>query len=149
MNGKYLRILLFFITKKSNDLPRRGAFEHGGFVVGHKVTVHGEGVAIEVGADIDTDFIGSSRQCQVKGGRYGSAEDGEIHEEKQWIGVGNVMEVGHRCEFIKPGDIAIYPIPAENPVPFYKFGWVVVNENRILAIVNEKLTERKNNLNKN
>ena len=58
--GKYLRILLFFITQKSNDLPRRGAFEHGGFVVGHKVTVHGEGVAIEVGADIDTGFIAIS-----------------------------------------------------------------------------------------
>ena len=79
--GKYLRILLFFITQKSNDLPRRGAFEHGGFVVGHKVTVHGEGVAIEVGADIDAGFIGASRQCQVEGGRYGSAEDGEVHED--------------------------------------------------------------------
>ena len=43
-----------------------------------------------------------------------------------------------------PGDIVMYPIPAEVPVPFYKFGWVAVNENRILCVINEKLTERKN-----
>ena len=84
-----------------------------------------------------------------KASEYKSEEDGEIHEEKPWIGVGTVIEVGHRCEFIEPGDIAIYPIPAENPVPFYKFGWVAVNENRILAIVNERLTERKQYLKNN
>ena len=77
---------------------------------------------------------------------YKSEEDGEIHEEQQYIKVGTVIETGHRCEFIKPGDIVIYPLPAEVPVPFYKFGWVTVNENRILCIVNEKLADRKNNL---
>lgn len=75
---------------------------------------------------------------------YKSEEDGEIHEEQQFIKVGTVIETGHRCEFIQPGDIVMYPIPAEIPVPFYKFGWVAVNENRILCVVNEKLTERKN-----
>ena len=84
-----------------------------------------------------------------KAAEYKSEEDGEIHEEQQFIKVGTVIETGHRCEFIKPGDIVMYPIPAEVPVPFYKFGWVAVNENRILAVVNEKLTERKNNLNNN
>lgn len=75
---------------------------------------------------------------------YKSEEDGEIHEEQQFIKVGTVIETGHTCEFIKPGDIVMYPIPAEVPVPFYKFGWVAVNENRILCVINEKLTERKN-----
>lgn len=77
---------------------------------------------------------------------YKSEEDGEIHQEQQFIRVGTVIETGHRCEFIQPGDIVMYPIPAEVPVPFYKFGWVAVNENRILCIVNEKLTERKSQL---
>ena len=31
-------------------------------------------------------------------------------------------------------------------VPFYKLGFVVVNENRIMAVVNEKLTERRDEL---
>jgi hypothetical protein len=75
---------------------------------------------------------------------YKSEEDGEIHEEQQFIKVGTVIETGHTCEFIKPGDIVMYPVPAEVPIPFYKFGWVAVNENRILCVINEKLTERKN-----
>jgi hypothetical protein len=50
---------------------------------------------------------------------------------------------------IKPGDIVIYPLPAEVPIPFYKFGWVTVNENRILCTVNENLSDRKNNLKNN
>jgi hypothetical protein len=42
----------------------------------------------------------------------------------------------------------MYPVPAEVPVPFYKFGWVAVQENRLLCVINEKLTDRKNQLNK-
>lgn len=76
---------------------------------------------------------------------YKSEEDGEIHEEEQFIKVGTVIETGHRCEFIKPGDIVLFPEPSICPIPFYKFGWVVVNENRILAVVNSDLTSRKQN----
>ena len=79
---------------------------------------------------------------------YKSEEDGQIHQEQQFIKVGTVIETGHRCEFIQPGDIVMYPIPAEVPVPFYKFGWVAVNENRILCVINEKLTKRREELNK-
>ena len=77
---------------------------------------------------------------------YKSEEDGEIHEEQQYIKVGTVIETGHKCEFLKQGDIVMYPVPAEIPVPFYKFGWVAVNENRILAVVNEGLSQRKQDL---
>lgn len=77
---------------------------------------------------------------------YKSNETGEIEEEQQFIKVGTVIEVGHKCEFLKPGDIVFYTIVSECMVPFYKFGFVVVNENRIMAVVNEKLTERRNEL---
>lgn len=77
---------------------------------------------------------------------YKSEEDGEIHEEQQYIKVGTVIETGHKCEFLKQGDIVMYPVPAEIPVPFYKFGWVAVNENRILAVINEGLSQRKQDL---
>lgn len=79
---------------------------------------------------------------------YKSNETGEIEEEQQYIKVGTVIETGHKCEFIKEGDIVFYTIASECMVPFYKMGFVVVNENRILAAVNEKLTERRDNLKK-
>ena len=68
---------------------------------------------------------------------YKSNETGEI---------GTVIEVGHKCEFLEPGDIVFYTIASECMVPFYKLGFVVVNENRIMAVVNEKLTERRDEL---
>lgn len=77
---------------------------------------------------------------------YKSNETGEIEEEEQFIKVGTVIEVGHKCEFLKPGDIVFYTIASETMVPFFKQGFVVVNENRIMAVVNEKLTERRDNL---
>lgn len=77
---------------------------------------------------------------------YKSNETGEIEEEEQYIKVGTVIEVGHKCEFLKEGDIVFYTIASECMVPFFKQGFVVVNENRIIAVVNEKLTERRDNL---
>lgn len=77
---------------------------------------------------------------------YKSNETGEIEEENQYIKVGTVIEVGHKCEFLKPGDIVFYTIASECMVPFFRQGFVVVNENRIMAVVNEKLTERRDNL---
>lgn len=74
---------------------------------------------------------------------YKSNETGNIEEEEQYIKVGTVIEVGHKCEFLKPGDIVFYTIASETMVPFFKQGFVVVNENRIMAVVNEKLTERR------
>ena len=78
--------------------------------------------------------------------QYKSNETGEIEEEDQYIKVGTVIEVGHKCEFLKPGDIVFYTVASECMVPFFRQGFVVVNENRIMAVVNEKLTERRDNL---
>lgn len=75
---------------------------------------------------------------------YKSNETGEWEENEQFIKVGTVIEVGHKCEFLKEGDVVFYTAASECIVPFYKMGFVVVNENRIIAVVNEKLTERRN-----
>lgn len=80
---------------------------------------------------------------------YKSQETGEIEEEEQYIKVGTVIEVGHKCEFLKPGDVVFYTIASECMVPFYKMGLVTVNENRIMAVVNEKLTERRDEIKQN
>ena len=49
---------------------------------------------------------------------------------------------------LKEGDVVFYTKASEAIVPFFKQGFVVVNESRIMAIVNEKLTERRNNIKK-
>ena len=75
-----------------------------------------------------------------------SNETGQLEEEQQFIKVGSVIETGHKCEFLKPGDIVFYTIASEVMVPFFRQGFVVVNENRIMAVVNEGLTQRKWNV---
>ena len=77
---------------------------------------------------------------------YKSHEDGQIHEEEQFINVGTVIDTGWKCEFLKAGDVVFYTKASEAMVPFFKQGFVVVAESRIMAVVNEKLTERKNRL---
>ena len=77
---------------------------------------------------------------------YKSQEDGQVHEEEQYIRVGTVIETGWKCEFLKPGDVVFYTIASEAMIPFFKQGFVVVAESRIMAVINEKLTERKNQL---
>ena len=76
---------------------------------------------------------------------YKSNETGEIEQEKQFIHVGTVIETGYKCEFLKPGDVVFWSIASECMVPFFRQGFIVVAENRIIAVVNEKLTERKKN----
>lgn len=75
--------------------------------------------------------------------QYKSQETGDIEEEKEYVRVGIVTETGTECKFLKPGDIVFYNIASEVQVPFFKFGFVIVAEQRILAVVNEGLTKRK------
>lgn len=78
---------------------------------------------------------------------YKSEEDGRIHEEEELIKVGMVVETGHKCEFLKKGDLVFYNAMASAVnVPFYRLGLVAVNEQRIIAVVNDDLTARKEKL---
>ena len=76
---------------------------------------------------------------------YKNTDNGQIEEEEQFIKVGVVQEVGPECKYLKPGDAVFYPKPASIPVPFYKQKLIQVNETRVLAVVNENLTERFSN----
>ena len=96
---------------------------------------------VTVDSGIITDLGGFTPQ-------YKSEEDGQIHECEPFIKVGTVIEIGYKCEFLKEGDVVFYTKASEVIVPFFKQGFVVVNESRIMAIVNEKLTERRNNIKK-
>lgn len=74
---------------------------------------------------------------------FKSQETGDMIDANQYIKVGLVTEVGAECKFLKPGDVVFYNIASEVQVPFFKFGFVIVAEQRILAVVNEGLTDRK------
>ena len=78
--------------------------------------------------------------------QYKNTDNGRIEEEEQFIKVGVVQEVGPECRYLKPGDAVFYPKPSAVPVPFYKQNLIQVNETRILAVVNDKLTERFNEI---
>lgn len=94
---------------------------------------------IKVSNGIITDLGGLTPE-------YKNQENGEIEEEKAYVRVGMVAETGTECKFLKPGDIVFYNIASEVQVPFFRFGFVVVAEQRIIAVVNEGLTARKADL---
>lgn len=80
--------------------------------------------------------------------QYKNTDNGQIEEEESFILVGVVQEVGPECRYLKPGDAVFYPKPASIPVPFYKQKLIQVNETRVLAVVNEGLTDRFNKIKK-
>lgn len=76
---------------------------------------------------------------------YKSQEDGKLHEEDAFIKVGKVVEVGNKCAYVKIGDIVMWRTPSETMVPFYRQGFVLVNERSLIMIFNSGLTERFEN----
>jgi len=79
---------------------------------------------------------------------YKNTDNGEIEEEENIIRVAVVQEIGQDVKYIRPGDTIMYTKMSEVPVPFYKQGLALVNENRVIVTINEGLTERFNNLKK-
>jgi co-chaperonin GroES (HSP10) len=77
-----------------------------------------------------------------------SNDTGQWEEQQQAIGVGTVYDVGPDCKYVKEGDAVYYQRAAMVPVPFFKQGLVTVAESQIIAVVNEGLTERFNNVSK-
>lgn len=75
---------------------------------------------------------------------FKNTDNGKIEEEEQFIITGAIQEVGPECKWLKPGDAVFFMKPAMIPVPFYKSGLVVINENKIIAVVNEGLSKRFN-----
>lgn len=74
--------------------------------------------------------------------QYKNTDNGEIEEEENIIKVGVIQEVGPECKWLQPEDTVFYTKMSAVPVPFYKQGLQLVNETRVLAVVNEGLTER-------
>ena len=77
-----------------------------------------------------------------------NTDKGEMEDDKPDIITGVVQEIGPDVEYIKPGDVIFYREPTAIPVPFYKQHFWSINENQIIAVVNEGLTDRFNEVKK-
>lgn len=80
---------------------------------------------------------------------YKNTDNGKIEEEEQFIHVAVIQEVGPECRYCKPGDTIMFTKPSEIPVPFYKQGLSIVNETRVMVIINEGLSDRFEEIKKN
>lgn len=75
-----------------------------------------------------------------------NTDKGETEDDKPDVITGAVQEVGPEVKYIKPGDVVFYREPTAIPVPFFKQGYWSLAENQIIAVVNQGLTERFNNI---
>lgn len=73
---------------------------------------------------------------------YKNDDTGNWEEEQNVTKQGVVLEVGPECKYLQRGDCVFYPRTSVMPIPFYKQGLELVNENRIIAVVNDNLKER-------
>ena len=93
---------------------------------------------VEKGLIIDTGGYTPHAQFNEQSGRY--------EEQKQFIVTGCVIEVGPEVKYLKEGDVIYYRVDTAVPVPFFKQGFVSLAENQIIAVVNEGLQERFDNI---
>ena len=93
---------------------------------------------IENGLIIDTGGYTPHTQLNEQTGRY--------EEQKQFIVTGCVIEVGPEVKYLKEGDVIFYRVDTAVPVPFFKQGFVSLAESQIIAVVNEGLQDRFNNI---
>ena len=80
--------------------------------------------------------------------QFKNHDKGEVEEEENFIHVGTVIDAGSKCQYLKEGDVIMWTKVSEVPVPFFRQGLVLVNEQRVLVVINEGLTERFKELNK-
>ena len=60
------------------------------------------------------------------------------------IHVGEIVDAGPDCKWVRDGDVIYFTKVSEVPVPFFKQGLVMVNETRVMAVINKGLTARFN-----
>lgn len=74
---------------------------------------------------------------------------GKYEEQKQFIITGYVVETGPDVKYLTEGDTVYYRVDTAVPVPFFKQGFVSVDEKQVIAVVNEGLSERFNSIKNN
>lgn len=94
---------------------------------------------IKVENGIITDIGGLAPQ-------FKNMDNGRIEEMEQMIITGAVQEVGPEVKYIVPGDVIMYRKETAMPVPFFKQGLMCIAETQVIAVVNEGLETRFNEI---
>jgi len=81
--------------------------------------------------------------------QYKNTDSGELEEEENIIRVGVIQQSGPECKWCREGDTIMYTKMSAVPVPFYRQGLQLVNEQRVLVTINEGLEERFKNIKNN
>jgi hypothetical protein len=76
---------------------------------------------------------------------YKRNDSGEFEEAEQVIKTGVVIQAGPECKWLKDGDTIMWAVMSEVVIPFYNFGFRLVNENRAICVINDDLEERFKN----
>ena len=77
---------------------------------------------------------------------YKNTDTGQIEEMERKIIVGVIQEVGPDCKYVKAGDTIFLDKDSARPVPFFKQGFYCISEQQIIAVVNENLEDRFNEI---
>ena len=80
---------------------------------------------------------------KLSDGEFFNPDSGEKDKLKQDLICAKVIEVGHKCEFVKEGDEVIFDVRVSKPIPFMNKGFLLTNEPNILCVINENLKERR------
>lgn len=80
---------------------------------------------------------------------FKNMDNGKIEQMEQMIITGAVQEVGPEVKYIVPGDVIMYRKETAMPVPFYKQGLMCIAETQVIAVINEELEQRFNNIKEN
>lgn len=93
---------------------------------------------VENGLIVDTGGYTPHIQLNEQTGKY--------EEQNQFIVTGCVIEIGPDVKYLKEGDVVFYRVDTAVPVPFFKQGFVSLAESQIIAVVNEGLQDRFDNI---
>ena len=79
---------------------------------------------------------------------FTNPDTGKVEQMEQMIITGVIQEIGPEVKYLQPGDVVMYRKETAMPVPFFKQGLVCIAENQVIAVVNEGLEKRFNNVRK-
>jgi len=74
--------------------------------------------------------------------KFKNPDSGEQEESTLGMIVARVLEIGPDVKLVKEGDDIYFHFGSSVPIPFFRQGLYVVAENKALVIINENLTER-------
>jgi len=79
---------------------------------------------------------------QTTDGEFINEDSGDKDSMRLDVVCGQVIEIGHKCEVVQPGDDVIFNIKISRPVPFMDKGFILVPESQVYAIIGVDIKSR-------